>query len=210
MGQRDRDTSGQYTERVSLEDVLEVFDEVRGPSIISSDVAEQYKITTEAARQKLAELYDRGDVDRRKAGGTTLWWHTGDEPITEDERAGDATATDTSPEPSTREPERDLEEPDPLEAVDFPAGRDREECREAVYAAREYLREEGRASKREIVESVMPEHALGYDVPDLDDGTRYRGAWWRRVVKPGLQALEDVEKPPPGGSDWRYTGADTE
>ena len=47
---------------------------------------------------------------------------------------------------------------------------------------------------------------LGYDVPELDPGDRYRGAWWRRVVKPGLKALPDVEAPSRGASDWRYVG----
>ena len=38
----------------------------------------------------------------------------------------------------------------------------------------------------------MPAHALGYDVPELEPGDRYRGAWWRRIVKPGLDGLDDV------------------
>ena len=44
----------------------------------------------------------------------------------------------------------------------------------------------------------MPDHALGYDVDGAlakveASGERYRGAWWRKVVKPGLGALDDVE-----------------
>lgn len=35
----------------------------------------------------------------------------------------------------------------------------------------------------------------------LADGDRYRGGWWRLVVRPGLEALNDVEKLPRGGSD---------
>lgn len=93
-----------------------------------------------------------------------------------------------------------------LEDLEFPAGRDRDGCVAAVHAARDYLREHGRATMRELVGDVMPEHPIGYDVPDLEPGERYRGAWWRHVVKPGLEALDDVEKPPRGGSDWRYTG----
>jgi hypothetical protein len=56
----------------------------------------------------------------------------------------------------------------------------------------------------------MPEHPLGHDVDHavdkIDSGDRFRGAWWRRVVKPGLEALDDVESPPCGASEWRYTG----
>jgi len=40
----------------------------------------------------------------------------------------------------------------------------------------------------------MPDHPLGYDVPDLQPGDRFRGAWWRRLIQPGLRdALDDVE-----------------
>jgi hypothetical protein len=30
-------------------------------------------------------------------------------------------------------------------------------------------------------------------------GERVRGAWWRRVVKPGLKSLPDIEAPAAGG-----------
>ncbi|WP_251344415.1 hypothetical protein [Haloplanus halophilus] len=46
---------------------------------------------------------------------------------------------------------------------------------------------------REIVVEVMPGHPVGYDVhgalEKVEAGDRYRWAWWRRVVKPGLKAL---------------------
>jgi len=87
---------------------------------------------------------------------------------------------------------------------------DREACSAAVDAARDYLREHGPATKRDLVAEVMPYHPLGYDVDGAlekaEAGDRYRGAWWRRVVKPGLKALPDVEAPARGASEWRYTG----
>ena len=62
----------------------------------------------------------------------------------------------------------------------------------------------------EIVAAVHPDHALGYDVDaalaKVEAGERYRGAWWRRIVKPGLETFEDVEKPARGASEWQYTG----
>lgn len=76
MGPRERSDSGTFVETVALEDVLGVFDEVRGPVITSSDVAGQLDCTTEAARQKLTRLYDQGEVDKRKTGRTVVWWHT--------------------------------------------------------------------------------------------------------------------------------------
>lgn len=212
MADRQRTEAGTFAETVTLEDVLEIFDEVRGPVVTSSDVAEHLECTTEAARQKLTRLYDRGEVDKRKTGRTVVYWWAND---TRDEsdagdtdaRGADVDATHSSREPSTPAADGSRALTDPaLADLEFPAGRDREECLAAIDAARAYLREHGPAPMREIVAEVLPEHPLGYEVPTLEEGDRYRGAWWRRIVKPGLEALADVEKPPQGGSDWRYTG----
>lgn len=93
------------------------------------------------------------------------------------------------------------------DAPDFPGGVDHGDGVEAILAARDYLRKSGPASARQIVLSVGGEFPLKYDIPEsLESGERYRGAWWRRVVKPGLQALDDVKAPATGGSEWRYVG----
>lgn len=73
---RERDESGQYVETVGADDVLAVFDQVEGPVITSSDVAEALDCTTEAARQKLTRLYDQGTLDKRKTGRIVVWWRT--------------------------------------------------------------------------------------------------------------------------------------
>jgi hypothetical protein len=97
------------------------------------------------------------------------------------------------------------------EGVEFPQGKDRTDCELAVSAAFGYLANAGQATKGQIVLATMPENPLGYDVDGAREkveakGERFRGAWWRRVVKPGLEALPDVEKPSGGQSEWRYTG----
>jgi hypothetical protein len=80
----------------------------------------------------------------------------------------------------------------------------------AILAARDYLNKCGWATKADFVRGVMYDYPLGYD-PDialakLEVSERFRGAWWRRVIKPGLAALDDVEEPPQGASDWRLVG----
>lgn len=55
---------------------------------------------------------------------------------------------------------------------------------------------------RVIVGTVVPKHPSGYDIPELESGERYRGALWRRVVKPGLSNIQDIETP--WSSEWRY------
>lgn len=97
------------------------------------------------------------------------------------------------------------------DGVEFPQGRDRTDCELAVSAAFAYLAGAGQATKGQIVLATMPEDPLGYDVEAARqkveaEGERFRGAWWRRVVKPGLEALPDVKKPSGGRSEWRYTG----
>ena len=109
-------------------------------------------------------------------------------------------------------PERPFQEKKPeqddietaIDAVDIPSGRDRDECAEAVRAARDYLRENDRAGMRDFVRDVMPDHPIGYDVPELEKGDRYRGAWWRRILKPALREMPDVKAPEPHESQFRY------
>jgi Arc/MetJ-type ribon-helix-helix transcriptional regulator len=116
------------------------------------------------------------------------------------ERDGDEPPQEirTADQPPTRN--------NPLADLTFPQGRDRDACLNAIHAARDYLEREGSATMREIVTAIQPDHSLGYDVVELDKGERYRGAWWRKVVKPGLESLEDVEKPSGGQREWRWVG----
>lgn len=94
MVDRERAPSGEFVETVSLEDVLDIFNEVRGPVITSSDVAAAFDFTTEAARQKLTRLYDQGKVDRRKTGRTVVYWRTTTS-ATDNTNASDDHHTDT-------------------------------------------------------------------------------------------------------------------
>jgi len=203
----------------------------------TSEIGEVLGISRQGADRRLRSLRDAGDVASKKIGASLVWFtprdrrrRKSDEPAVEKDAvddAGETTPNDTNAESGRTRAESDAVDVEdaeahdtvdaPLEDVDFPAGREREECSTAVYAARDYLREHGPATMREIVAEVLPEHPLGYDVDSglekVEAGDRYRGAWWRRVVKPGLKALPDVEAPAQGASNWRYTGdgeADTE
>lgn len=71
---RDRDEHGQFTEQVSLSDVLGVFDAVDGPVITSGDVASVTDCSDDSARRKLERLYDQGRVGRRKTAGRIVYW----------------------------------------------------------------------------------------------------------------------------------------
>lgn len=217
MPNRDRKRSGagEFVEEIGLDDVVDVFDEVRGPAVItSSDVAGALGCTTEAARQKLKRLYDRGEVDRRKSGRTTLWWHTGGERIPDDVRArgvADAGAAGDESEP-TATPAADTVTSDAgdirargdtladaLDALDTT-----DERRAAVRACVAYLREHGSGQRSDFLDAVYPEHGAGF---------RSEGGWWNKIGKEYLKAVagryDPVRAPEKEGSHtWRWVGGE--
>lgn len=206
---REHGDDGEYVETVALDDVRAVFDEVRGPVVLSVDVSDALGCSRETARRKLGALYNRGEVDRRKVSRRVLYWR--DENAESGARADavdDAADGPADPPPDAHGGHAAAEE-DALDAAlaELPSTVDPDAARDAILAAREYLRGEGPASKTAIVRTVMPEHPLGYDAEDalaaLDtDGERYRGSWWRKVIRPGLVALDGVEPPPKGANEW--------
>ena len=56
---RNRDERGQYTETVSLSEVLEVFDTVAGPAVTSGDIASATGCSRDTARRKLETLQEQ-------------------------------------------------------------------------------------------------------------------------------------------------------
>jgi predicted ArsR family transcriptional regulator len=75
---RDRGAGGEFVPEVSLEDVLGVFEQVRGPVVVTGDVMDALDCGRETARQKLTRLADQGRVERRKKGRTIVWWRSDD------------------------------------------------------------------------------------------------------------------------------------
>jgi hypothetical protein len=109
---REHGDDGEYVETVALDDVRAVFDEVRGPVVLSVDVSDALGCSRETARRKLGALYNRGEVDRRKVSRRVLYWkgRAGDAPTMDDgltSGPGDARAdagddaTETPADPPT-------------------------------------------------------------------------------------------------------------
>lgn len=71
---REREDSGRFTETVTPENVLEVFESVSGPVVTSGDVAEALECSRETARRKLRTLEEQGRVASRKTAGRVVWW----------------------------------------------------------------------------------------------------------------------------------------
>ena len=200
--------------RVADEDILDVFRSTTDPVLSTAEVADAVPIKRRGTLNRLRALEDEAEVDSKQIGGrNTVWWLVQDSGQTAVSTGGPSGGANLSPSGTAstpREGEDVSADSRPFGGVDFPAGKDREQCLEAITAAQSYLQTEGPATMREIVAAVHPEYPLGYDVDaaiaKVEAGERYRGAWWRRIVKPGLQAAEDVRSPSPGQSEWQYIG----
>jgi hypothetical protein len=205
MTDRERSDAGTFVETVTLGDVRDVFDEVRGPVITSSDVADALGCTTEAARQKLRRLVDRGELDRRKTGRTVVYWRAFDEGRRErptdtarsdpDEESGeDADSIDGRSRP---ESDGDLADAvrEYLDANDIPPktphGRD------AVIDVFRYLREHGTAKTGAVKSALASKH--------VDHYSNEKAMW--ESVRRYLEDIPGVDKP--GRGAYEYAGDDT-
>ena len=166
----------------------------------------------------LRVLERTGDVVSQRPGANAITWAHVDrvirdppprDPADHPDQADlkDTPASGDGREPADNTEARSAANESVAAFVDLPAGVDADAAEDAIRAAEEYLRDEGSGTKAAIVGVIMPEHPLGYDVDEalakINAGERYRGAWWRRVVKPGLEEIDAVEKPPRGRSEWR-------
>jgi hypothetical protein len=89
---REHGDDGTYVETVPLGRVLEVFDAVDGPVILSADVADELECSRETARRKLQQLHDRGDLARRKVSRRVIYWRADDaDTFAAEELRGDPT-----------------------------------------------------------------------------------------------------------------------
>jgi predicted ArsR family transcriptional regulator len=75
---RKMNQEGRYKQKMTADEVYEVFDTVRGPVITAGDVADAFGTSTETARRRLRELYNDDRVEQRETRKRVLWWRTGD------------------------------------------------------------------------------------------------------------------------------------
>ena len=211
---REHGDSGEFVETVTLEDVLETFDHVRGPVILSADVADRLGCSRETARRKLGELYDRGDVDRRKVSRRVLYWRAAEPDGSSGSQKRVRAPVNEPDRPNTRgdgsrEQREPAEETTPsLASVNrdrlrdaLPGGGDVLEARvNAILAMYEYLQKHGSAEKRDLL-SVVDAVAVGYASSD---------SVWANMVNghDTLRVLPGVEPPPSGRTEWRYVEED--
>lgn len=79
---RERSATGEYVETVTHRRVLEAVAAHPDPVVSAREVGGRLDCSTDAARKKLAQLHERGVVDRKKVGGrAVVWWLTEEDAI---------------------------------------------------------------------------------------------------------------------------------
>lgn len=109
---REHGDAGEFVETTRLDDVLGVFDVVNGPAILSADVADHLDCSRDTARRKLSQLYERGDVDRRKVSRRVIYWKLDSDPTPEPVESHDPIPQPVETEPRDPEPKPEPE-PEP-------------------------------------------------------------------------------------------------
>lgn len=75
MSEQQRDDSGQFSEKVSDNDVLKAFDRAPAPVMTASELADELPMTREAISRRLGRMREAGLVDRKKTGARSVaWW----------------------------------------------------------------------------------------------------------------------------------------
>lgn len=200
---REHGESGEFVETITLEDVLGVFDDVRGPVVLSADVSDRLGCTRETARRKLQQLYEQDELDRRKVARRVIYWRPDERGDTAE---GAASSNDESngPSPDSRPitgDSRPSMDGDPigevLEGWEPDTQTPAETARAQTRRVATYLREQGgRHTKADLIDALA------------DDSTLSDRVWWERAVRPGLQKLdgEGLVEYRPGHHDYRYIG----
>ena len=66
--ERERDESGKYTEQVTLDSVLAVFEDADLPVLTATEVKEALDCSRASAYNKLEELVEQGEIQKKKVG----------------------------------------------------------------------------------------------------------------------------------------------
>lgn len=71
---REFDESGQFKKTTTHKDILNIFDNIEEVVTVTSEIADKAGCGRETARKRLTDLYEDGQIDRRKHGRMIVWW----------------------------------------------------------------------------------------------------------------------------------------
>ncbi|WP_050032005.1 helix-turn-helix domain-containing protein [Halorubrum halophilum] len=69
---KERDDSGQYTEQITLDSVMSVFDRVEVPVLTANEVADELDCSRPSAYNKLEVLVEQGEIHKKKVGARAV------------------------------------------------------------------------------------------------------------------------------------------
>ena len=191
---RERNSHGQYTDRIPPEAALEAFDERDdlGRPLTADDVMDHLECSRRTAHNKLTDLVDEGVLETRKIGARgRVWWV----PIETEPEERTATGRETR-EPTEQTPPAVQQA---IRDVDLPgSGSALEARREALLASYQYLIEHPSAKKSDFLENVYPDNPAAFET---DEG------WWN-AIQPALKELPGVDPPEERGHIWNFLGSD--
>jgi predicted nucleotidyltransferase len=85
MGDRQRTETGEYVETVTSEKVLDALKSISDPVATATEVGEEIGCTGQAARKKLNQLHETGEVERKTVGArAVVWWRPENDTDVED------------------------------------------------------------------------------------------------------------------------------
>lgn len=94
MSETDRDDGGRFTERVTEQEILKVFDRIEAPFLTAKELAEEIGISRQAANYRLKQMRESDLVDSKKTGARSVGWWAEVAPELSDEARRRADAAD--------------------------------------------------------------------------------------------------------------------
>ncbi|WP_147465003.1 helix-turn-helix transcriptional regulator [Halococcus sp. IIIV-5B] len=198
---RERDQRGQYSDKISPEAAISVFDARSDPAkpLTANDITEELGWSRRTVHNKLNELVADDILETRKVGSRgRVWWV----PLSDASLSEAGNKTTRSPQISSPD--------DVLEivgtAIPGRSKTDRLERANVVLESYRLLQDRGKLTTSELQEYAQDIHHVD-DTKSMTGGERQ----WVNFLRESLSELPDVEKPPRGGTGfWQYFPDDSD
>lgn len=91
---RSRDERGQFTEDITEQEILKLFDRAEDPFLTASEIASELSVTRQGVGYRLRQMHEKGRVDRKETGASSVGWWATVAPAPSDETLRDIEASE--------------------------------------------------------------------------------------------------------------------
>ena len=91
---RTRDERGQFTEDITEQGILKLFDRADDPFLTAPEIANEFGVTRQGVAYRLKQMREKGHVDSKKAGAKSIGWWATVAPAPSDETLRDIEASE--------------------------------------------------------------------------------------------------------------------